>query len=238
MNAKLYFVALCSLLTAAFTSCSYDNYDEPACVFSGRIVYKGEPVMVGYYDVYFQLWEAGWELKKQINVNVAIDGSFSQTLFNGSYKLVLPQGQGPYMAIPDPVTGSDSISLEIKGNKTMDIEVLPYYMVRHPEITYSKADNMVKATCGVEKIITDVNAKDIEIVRLYIGKTLFTGNRTYTAYQSLNMGLITDMDNIQFSGVKVPEMSPMQDYVFARIGVKTKNVEDWLLSPVQRIELK
>ncbi len=237
MKTKLYFFLAC-MLAFLPASCSYDNYDEPSSVFSGRLVYKGEPIPVGYYDVYFQLWEDGWQLKKQINVNIAIDGSFSQVLFDGSYKLVLPKGQGPYMPIPDAVTGSDSIQLDLKGNKVMDIEVLPYYMIRHPEISYSKEDNKIKASCGLEQVITGKDAKDIELVRLYIGKTLFTGNRTYIAYQTLNTGLIPDMDNVRFSGVAVPELVPAQDYIFARIGVKTKNVEDWIFTPVQKIGLK
>ncbi|RYE41876.1 MAG: DUF3823 domain-containing protein, partial [Sphingobacteriales bacterium] len=32
-------------------------------------------------------------------------------------------------------------------------------------------------------------------------------------------------------------LTPTQNYVFARIGVKTQDVEDWIFSPVQKIQL-
>jgi hypothetical protein len=47
---------------------------------------------------------------------------------------------------------------------------------------------------------------------------------------------ITDPNNISLS-VTVPPITPNQNYIFARVGVKIANVEDMIFSPLQKIPL-
>ncbi|HEX2536422.1 MAG TPA: DUF3823 domain-containing protein, partial [Chitinophagaceae bacterium] len=86
------------------------------------------------------------------------------------------------------------------------------------------------------KIITDGNARDVEQVGLYINKTQFVSSRNEEKIRETTMGggSITDMNNIMLE-VDVPSMTPTQNYVFARIGVKIAGVEDRLFSPVVKI---
>ncbi len=44
----------------------------------------------------------------------------------------------------------------------------------------------------------------------------------------------TDLNNLQLS-VPIPAITPAQNYVFARVGVKIAGVEDRLYSPIQKI---
>jgi hypothetical protein len=230
---QLIYLALC--LTAF--SCKKDNYDTPAVTLQGRITYQGEPVNVSSRDVTFELWEPGWGKNGAITINVNEDGSYAALLFNGNYKLVIPPSQGPFRSIIDNATNSDTMLLQLNGSRTMDIEVMPYYMVRNPQFNLS--GNTIAATCHLEKIITDANGRDIENVFLYLNQTAFVDGTNYIARTSIPGGAVADVN----MSVAVPASisangtTGSQSYVYARIGVKISGVEDLLFSPVQKIDL-
>jgi hypothetical protein len=223
------------LLVGAFAvSCAWDNYDKPESQLTGRIVYQGEPLGFSISEVNFQLFEPGWQLVAPINVNVAADGSYSALLFDGKYKLVIPQNRGPFMNIPN--NGSDTIIVDLKGKTVKDIEVMPYYMIRNPQISASA--RVVTASFKAEKIINDANAKNIERVNLYVNKTMLVDNRSdyHIVKAELGGNAIADPNSITLS-VTVPELTIVQNYAFARVGIKIAGVEKMIFSPVQKINL-
>lgn len=219
-----------------FTACKKDNYKEPKSKFTGAIVYKGDTIRMATQQVTFELWQSGFGKMTPINVNVNQDGTFSALLFNGQYKLDIPAGQGPFMADHiDTKTNSDTLAVSINGNTNLNIEVLPFYMIKNA--SFSLSGNAVKSSCGLEQVITDANAKGIDNVTLFINKTEFVDNNNNIASTGLNGADITDMNAISLQ-VNIPDLIPKQDYIFARIGVKISNVEDMLFSPVVKIQLK
>jgi len=230
-----------TLLLAAF-SCKKDNYDAPSVTFTGHITYKGDPINISSKDVTFELWEPGWGKSGAIGVNVLQDGSFSALLFNGNYKLVIPPSQGPFRSNIDPQTKNDTILLRLDGNRDMNIEVLPYYMVRDAKMELG-GTRAVNSSCRLEKIITDANARNVETVFLYLNQTRFVDATNYIARASLAGTDISDPANVHLS-VNIPDVisgngiTGNQDYVFARIGVKISGVEDLLFSEVQQINIK
>ncbi|GAA4316463.1 DUF3823 domain-containing protein [Compostibacter hankyongensis] len=228
-----YITGLCFLLLIG--ACKKDNYDPPGSKFTGALVYKGDSVRVSYGDVTFQLWQSGWGKLTPINVNVAQDGSFSALLFDGDYKLIIPQGQGPFLQELNPDTHSDTIPVHLSGNQRMDIEVLPYYMIRDPSFT--AAGSKVTAVFKIEKTVTDNRAKDVEYAELYVSKTQFVDTRTSIATARVGGGDIADMDHVSLN-VDVPARTPAQSYVFARVGLKIAGVEDMIFTPVTRISLE
>ena len=222
-------------------SCKKDNYDAPSVTLEGRITYQGEPINVSSKDVTFELWEPGWGKNGAITVNVKEDGSYSILLFNGNYKLVIPPSQGPFRSKLNNETNSDTVLLKLNGNRTMDIEVIPYYMLRNPQLVLSGTD-IVNASFKLEKIITDVNARDIENVFLYLNQTAFVDETNYIARASLAGVDITDPENVSLQVTVPADISSTgttgdQNYVYARIGVKISGVEDLIFSPVQKIDL-
>lgn len=229
---KKEFNYILAVLIIAFASCAKDNYDAPSSTFQGRITYQGEPVNVEEGQVRFQLWESGWGKLTAIDVAVKQDGGFSAVLFDADYKLVFPSGQGPFMRVSSG-SSKDTTNLTLRGNQTMDIEVIPYYMVRDARFNYSSGN--ITAHCRIDKIITDANAKDIERVTLYINKTQFVSGGTQIANADLAISPSTDWANVNMS-VAVPAMVPAQNYVFARIGVKIAGVEDLVFSPVMKVD--
>jgi hypothetical protein len=220
----------------SLSSCDYDNYEAPKSSLTGNVVYQGEPINVASNEVNMELWEPGWQLRNRIDVTMDQDGSYSASLFDAEYKLVFRQNQGPFRMITNPVTNSDTILVNVKGATALDIEVMPYYMIRNPQIT--KSGSTVNATASVEQIITDGNARNIERVSLYINQTTFVDNRGnyHLAVQHLPVADIDDLSNVSLS-LPIPDLVRAQNYVYARIGVKIEGVEQMIYSPVQQLEL-
>lgn len=230
---NLRYIALFALPFLAI-SCKKDNYDAPSSTLAGRIVYNGEAVPVEMTQVFLELWQPGFGKSAPIRVAIDQDGSYSSLLFDGDYKLTLPNGQGPYLWRKNSAGAPDTVAVKVNGDQTLDIEVMPYYMIRSHQFSPSGAN--VSATFGLEKIIADASARNIEHVNLYINKTAIVSGAANIASTRLDAASIPDMSSISLS-VAVPAMVPTQSYVFARIGVKIEGVEDMLLSPIQKVEL-
>lgn len=233
---KIRFHHICVVIVfASLFSCKKDNYDPPSSKLTGRLVYKGEAINVEHDRVPFEMYEYGFGKVGPINGNITQDGMFSHMLFDGDYKFVVRPGQGPFLW-PQAGGKADSISINVKGSMNMDIEVNPYYMIRTPQI--AKGGTGITASFRAEKIITDsVSGKNIETAFLYINKTQFVSGADNIARTEMAGSAITNPNNITMS-VAVPNISPTQDYVYARIGLKIAGVEDLIFSPLVRIVYK
>lgn len=233
MKHKFQYIALVVFCLSVF-SCKKDNYEEPKSKLFGKFHYKGDPIHVQHDQVPFELYEFGFGKVAPIVGTITQEGTYSHILFDGNYKLMVRQGQGPFYWRE---TGgkSDSLSITVRGDQQFDIEVEPYYMIRTPQI--NKTGNNVTAAFRIEKIIMDpARAKDIEMAALFINKTQFVSQNDNIGRTNIAGIDITDPNNISLS-VTVPTISPAQNYVFARIGVKSAGVEDWIFSPIVKINL-
>lgn len=236
MKIKIEYIILIAFCTLAL-SCKKDNYDPPSSTLSGRIVYQGEPIGVETFQVPYELYQFGFGKVGAIASSFAQDGTFSALLFDGDYKLIIPNGQGPFIWKKTASGAPDSVAITLRGSQTIDLEVTPFYMIRTPQFTAVGADS-ITATFKAEKIITDsAAAKNIERVSFYINKTQFvSGNGDQRiAFKDLSGSAIIDPNSITL-GVKVPAIVPTQNYVFARIGIKIDGVEDMIFSPVQKVQ--
>lgn len=231
---KLQLIIILSIIGSFLSSCELDNYDAPGSTLEGRLVYNGEPINVSYNDVTFQLWEPGWQKKAEINVAVDQDGSYSALLFNASYKLIIPSNQGPFKSKLNTETASDTILVKLSGNKVMDIEVVPYYMIRTPQFTVSGRE--VTGTFKAEQIITGASGKSIERVNLYVNKTQFVDFRSNVASAQLAGASVTIGTTVSMKAT-VPAITPTQNYVFVRVGLKIAGIEDMIFSPVVKVNL-
>jgi hypothetical protein len=223
-------------LLLSFYSCKKDNRSAPSTYLTGAIMYKGDSINVERNQVPYQLYQYGFGKVGQIGNNTTFEqnGSYSQVLYDGVYKLIIPNGQGPFLWKQDVSGNPDSLAISLKGNQTVNLEVTPYYMIRNTQIT--AAGGIVTANFKIEKIITDSLAKNIERVSLYINRTQFVSGGDNVAAKDMAGADITDPNNISLS-VTVPPITPNQNYIFARVGVKIANVEDMIFSPLQKIPL-
>lgn len=232
---NLFRYVIITVLLISVYSCKKDNYSEPGTFLTGSLMYKGDSVQVERNQVPFQIYQYGFGKVGAINGTFAQDGSYSEVLFDGDYKLIIPNGQGPFISKQTSSGAPDSLAISLHGNQSVNLEVTPYYMVRNTQMSASSGS--VTAKFKAEKIITDsVMAKNIERVSLYINKTQFTSGGDNIAVANMDGSAITDPNNITLS-VAVPTITPTQSYVYARVGIKIANVEDMIFSPLQKIQL-
>ena len=95
------------------------------------------------------------------SVYVAQDGTFSTRVFDGNYKLVLLNGNGPW------VSSSDSIDVQVNGATTVNVPVTPYFIIDQSSITRTN-DSTVTATISIKQVDTSM---PLEAVNLYTGTT-------------------------------------------------------------------
>ena len=237
MKTNTVLLLVCSIAMVLVTGCEIfeiDNYDPPNVKLTGNVVYQGESLQLGTDEVTIQLWEEGWQLEGAIVVNVARDGSYAALLYKGTYNMVFESGQGPFMMTDDPSTGNDTIHIQLTGNMSKDIEVLPYYMVRNASI--SAGGGKVSATFGAEKIITGADEKDIDRAYLFLNKTTFVDRANNIESVNISGGSIADPNSISLEA-DIPELIPTQSYIFARVGIRIAGVEDYIYSETVKLNL-
>jgi hypothetical protein len=221
------------LIIVTGSACKKDNFDAPGSLLSGRLVYQGTPIEVEYNQVPFELYQYGFGKVGAVGTTFAPEGTYSMLLFNGEYKFIIPNGQGPFKWKQRPNGAPDTTVIQLNGNQTLDIEVTPYYLIRNHQ--FSASGGKVNATFKIEKIINDASAKNIESVSLYINKTKFVSGADNIADPvNLGGGAIADPNNVSLS-INIPASA--QDYVYARIGLKVQGVEDRIFSPVVKVQL-
>lgn len=233
MKIACCYIILLVVITTGI-SCKKDNYSAPDVALTGRLVYKGDAINVEYNQVPFEVYQYGFGKTGPITGTFAQDGSYSLLLFDGEYKFIIPNGQGPFKWKQTTQGAADTTTIDLSGNQSVDLEVTPYYMIRSPQITASAGK--VAGECKIEKIITDASAKDIEAVRLYINKTQFVSGADNIAVTSVDGSAISDLNNVNVN-VTIPNLVPSQNYVFARIGLKIAGVEDMIFSDVKKLDL-
>ncbi len=232
MKIKLHHIILLAC-GVSMLSCKKDNYDAPSSTLSGKLVYKGESFGVEKDQVPFELYQYGFGKVGPIASSFTQEGTYSALLFDGEYKLIIPNGQGPFLWKQTAAGKPDSVTISLKGSQTLDLEVTPYYMIRNAQIT--AASGKVNAAFKVEQIITDANAKNIENVTLYINKTQFVSPGNNIASTTMAGSAIADPNNIALN-VTIPSISPAQNYVFARVALKIAGVEDRIFSPLVKVQ--
>jgi len=232
MKMKIKYI-LSVLIIAFFASCKKDNFAPPGTALSGRIVYKGEAIGVEQDRVGFELWQPGFGKNGAIYVSVGQEGSYSFLLFNGNYKLTMPDNNGPWVWRHNAAGKPDSLALNLQGNQTLDLEVTPYYMIRNSQ--FSATSSKVTGTFNLEQIITDATAKTVQTVSIYISKTQFVSGSYAIAFTDVAGSTLTSLNNINIS-VPIPTpLTPTQSYLFARIGVRLAGTDRMLFSPISKV---
>lgn len=196
-------------------------------------MFQGTPLNFQHNRVSYELYQDGFGKIGPIGSTFTPEGEFSQLLFNGTYKMVIPRGQGPFLW-GSAIDAQDTVIINVNGNTNMDFDVLPFWMIRNPQ--FSAGGGNITASCALEQIVTDANAKKIENVTLYISKTVFASSDNNISSNVIAGEDITDINNINLSA-SVPDLVPAQNYIFARIGVKFDGIDDMLFAPVQKLNL-
>lgn len=213
------------LLAAPLAACGVDNFSPPQSTLQGRVVFEGQPVNVRQNAIQLELWQDGYALRREIPVFVRQDGTFSASLFDGAYKLVRKQNNGPWE------NDSDTIHFEIRRTHTIDVAVNPFFVVRNDNL--QRNDSILTATFDVAQVVQN---RELERIALYVGTTAFVDVR-YNAAKveraATNLDLGTNTLSLDLSSA-----SQNRAYLYARLGVKTRGVEEMLYTQVQKIQLQ
>jgi Protein of unknown function (DUF3823) N-terminal domain/Domain of unknown function (DUF3823_C) len=225
MKSKFFLIIITALV--ALAGCKKDNRKEPESKITGRVVFQSQPLGLRSNGVQLELWQKGYQLFNKIPVYIAQDGTFSAAVFDGDYLLTRLTGNGPW------ADNTDSISVQVNGTATIDVPVDPYFVIKNESI--QKSDTNITATFNLQNVNT---SKNLELVRIYVGKTLITDQNNNDANAKKLAADITDLSQPVTLSVKIPAALADKDYLYARIGVKTLDVGELLYTQSQKIVLK
>jgi len=225
MKNRKYFSLIPALLIFIFAACEKDNRTPPESVLTGRVVYNKEPIGVRSGGVSFEIWQHGYQLFNKIALNIAQDGTFSASLFDGDYKLVRAKGAGPWL------DNTDSVDVHVNGATSVDIPVEPFFIVRN-ELSVKSGTN-INTTFTVQNVNT---SKTLESVRLFIGPNyiLDQNNNAANAQKAAPIDISVPVT----LSVAIPASLAAENYIYARIGVKTTGINELIYSASQKVQLK
>lgn len=215
------YIFLITIAAFVMTSCGLDNYDAPQSRLHGKITYNGETLgLRGTGEaVRLQLYQDGYALRDNINVYVGQDGTFEALLFDGEYKLVTRDKNGPW------INTRDTIVVNLKNFTEINVPVTPYFTISNESITLS--GSVLNATFNVTQIVNDA---EVEYITLLVSKTTFVDDVSNIArndFKDQDAGaknLSMDMtDNTAVNSAKA---------LFARVGVRTVGADQSIYSKV------
>ena len=214
---KLLNMLMLALMIIIAVACGKDNYEKPGSLFTGRVVYNGQPLGVSGANRqnYLQFWQDGYQLKTSFSCRITQDGSYSATLFDGTYKLVMNSNRGPWVNSPDTVT------VVVSGNTTKDYEVTPYYMLGN--ISYALNGNTLTASFDVTAINT---TRAIANIALIVNKTFFVDNQETGHVGWVRQGSVTAGRHTMT--LDVGQLLSSNDALYARVGLEIAGITQWL----------
>lgn len=213
------------LLLVLFTGCGKDNYDAPESTLIGKVTYNGEALNLrGTGEaIRLQLYQDGYEKHDPIEVFVGQDGVFSAKLFNGEYKLVTRDGNGPW------VNTRDTTVVNLKGSTNIELKVTPYFLVTGEKLSVSGSN--MNASFTINQVVSTAN---INKVMLILSKTQFAddvNNIFRKDFDGIQPGAVTLSaeigGNTEVANAKV---------LFARVGVLAHGSDQAIYSPVVRLK--
>ena len=189
------------------------------------VTYEGQTVRLKGTNggIQLQLYQDGYDKHDPITVYAGQDGEFQAVLFDGEYKLVTKDKNGPW------VNSRDTIYVTVKGTTDCEVKVTPYFMISEEDITM--ADNTVTATCNVNQI---VDGAKIGQAMLLVSKTSFVDEATNIARQNkanVTAGKVDfSLDVSSNANVKAAKA------LYGRIGVKPQGADQAIYSQVFRLK--
>ncbi len=220
MKRKLYFFS--ALVIVLLSACEKDNLKEPTSVLSGNVTFGGQPIGVRSDRVQFEIWQRGFDFFTKIPLNIAQDGSFKATLHDGNYKLVRLPNAGPW------ANNTDTIDVSLKESASVDIPVEPYFVIKNASFTRTGAN--VSTTFTVEK--NGTHTRTLEATKLFLGRYYIldlgnnAGNKDATGLVLGQPVTVT---------LAIPTAFANDDFIFARVGIKTKDIGEYLYTVSQKL---
>ena len=224
MKKIIYSFSIISLLIL-FSGCGKDNYDEPESTLTGRITYNGEAINVRGTDerVRLQLYQDGYDKHDPIEVFVGQEGTFSAKLFNGQYKMVTRNNNGPW------VNTRDTTLITVNGSTTIEFKVTPYFTISNAEISLS--GNTMNASLTINRIVPTA---EIDRVILLLNSTTFVDDG-FNVLRKDFTGDDVKTGQVNYTA-ELNEKALNAKFLFGRICVWTKGADQGIYSQVVKLK--
>lgn len=227
MKIKNYIYLLFAASITMLAGCKYDNYIEPQSVISGSVGYQGQAIGVRSNAVQLELWQRGYQLYTKIPVYIQQDGTFKAILFDGDYNLTYLNGVGPW------VTKTDTVKVSVRGNTIVDFPVEPYFIIKSS--SFVKSGTNITGTLTLQRVNT---TKTLEAVRIYLNKGSIVDGNINLANFSIAASAIPNITVSITISVAIPTTLSANDYLYARVGVKTTGVTELAYGVPLQVSLK
>jgi len=222
-----HFLLFLAMAAVSFAGCKKDNYKAPSSTLKGQVAYDDQPIGLRSNGVQLELWQPGFELSTKIPIYLAQDGTFSASVFDGKYKLVLLRGNGPW------INGADTLDVNVNGNTEVTVPVTPYFMIKGASI--GQSGTTVTASFSLQQVN---NSLPLDAVTIYVGSTTIVDQVNSVASAAKKAADITDITQPITISVTIPASLVAKGYAYARIGVKTAGVSELIYTIPQKLELK
>lgn len=224
MKKTIYSFSIISLLIL-FSGCGKDNYDEPESTLTGKITYNGEAINVRGTDerVRLQLYQDGYDKHDPIEVFVGQEGTFSAKLFNGEYKMVTRNNNGPW------VNTRDTTLIMVNGSTTIEFKVTPYFTISNAEISLS--GNTMNASLTINRIVPTA---EIDRVILLLNSTTFVDDG-FNVLRKDFTGDDAKTGQVNYTA-ELNEKALNAKFLFGRICVWTKGADQGIYSQVVKLK--
>ena len=166
----------------------------------------------------------GYELDAPIPVYVKQDGSFEAELFDGVYKLVTRDQNGPW------VNSRDTTLVTLDGHTQISLEVTPYFTISDVSLTL-EGEAKLRGSFTIGRVSPDAR---VEYAMLLIAKTTFVDD-------VVNLERIDISDPAAGSSIQLSlDASGNENVVnskalFARVGVRTVGADQAIYSEVVQV---
>ncbi len=225
MKKLIFNVALALAVVFGLGSCGYDNFDEPESTLSGYVQYEGQNLQLPGSGgvVQLQAYQDGYQLHSPISIYVDQNGHFSAKLFDGVYKLVTRDKNGPW------VNKRDTITVTLKGSKEVNIPVTPYYTLSDFKCTLS--GKKLDVSFNVQQI---VKTASINYATLCIGTTSILDEQNNAMQVKLPGAAIKVGANSFSLDVSDAQLASLQKAVkvTARVGLRTVDADCSIYTPM------
>ncbi|MBB2949956.1 MULTISPECIES: DUF3823 domain-containing protein [Sphingobacterium] len=221
-----FLTVLTATLGLLVVGCEYDNFEAPKDSLTGKVVFEGKPVGVRNNGPELELWQDGYPLKSLIPVYINQAGEFSVSLFKGKYKLVR-KGNSPWLR-----QSTDTIVVNVDGNTVLDVPVTPYFSVGNE--SFQATNGQIAANFIIRKTAESSN---LDQVKVFLRKSMLTDHVVFDQEIKIDLNNIVIGTETRVSAQLSSGLKD-QDYIFARVGVKSSSSEEYTYTPVQKIVLK
>lgn len=206
--------------------CGKDNYEAPESTLTGRVVYQGQALNVRGTDekVRLQLYQDGYAKRDPIEVFVGQDGSFSAKLFDGQYKLITRDGNGPW------VNSRDTTVVDLRGATSINLEVTPFFTISDAVI--SLTGNTMNTSFTINKIVENA---EIDRILLLLNSTAFVDDGFNLARKEFTTDLTIGPANLSAEFADNAKIIGAKS-LFGRICVWAKGADQGIYSPVVKLK--